>query len=74
METGPFDIVFLIFFLISVYITGFIVCGIYRVYRKIKHNEVIKVADVFLEPLMGISEVLGYIIATVLVFYATIFK
>lgn len=63
------DLPILILFLICVYIVGFIVSGFYSFYRKIKYNEKILLSKVFLEPLYGVSEVFGYIFATVVVFY-----
>ena len=58
-----------ILFVLSVYIVGFIVSGIYRGYRKSRYHEAINISNVFMGPLKSITEGIGYIAATMFGYY-----
>lgn len=58
-----------ILFVLSVYILGFIVSSIYRVYRKTRYHEAINISNVFMGPLKSITEGIGYIAATMFGYY-----
>lgn len=64
-ETG-LTVIFILLFLFALYIAGFLSFLTYRIFRRIKYSEKINYSKLLKEPLMGVADMLGYIIASIL--------